>query len=73
METYVIARKKEEENKVKILFFYEWMSGLPLWGESKSEAMEFSTKKEAKKHIPGLRHRKTIFGNHYQKGIKIIT
>lgn len=70
METYVITRKDKEE-KSKTLFFYDYIFGLPNWGEERNKAKKFSTKEDARKYISDLRHRKTVFGNHYIKGIKI--
>ena len=70
-QTFVIKRKISEDGKSRLYYFNDYMLGLPRWGDL-NEAKKFSTKKEANKHLPGLRHRRTTFGNHYMKGIKVV-
>jgi len=69
-QTFVIKRKTNEDGRNKTYYFHDFRFGIPAWGDIK-EAKTFSTKKEADKYLPGLRHRKTTFGNHYMKGIKV--
>lgn len=69
-KTYVIV--KQEKNESDLWYFYEWRFGIPVWGREEKEAIKFTSKEDARKHIPGLRLRKTTFGTYYQKGIKIM-
>lgn len=70
-ETYVITRKDEENGVSRTLYFYEWMFGLPRYGENLNHAMKFEHRDDADRHLPSLRKRKTVFGTHYQKGIRV--
>jgi hypothetical protein len=74
-KTCVIVRDEKENvdghERSDLWYFLEWRWGLPVWGRDKKDAKTFESKEEAKQHLPGMRHRKTAFGSHYVKGIKI--
>jgi len=70
-QTFVIKRKTNEEGKSKTYYFHDFRFGIPAWGDIK-EAKTFTAKEDANKYLPSLRHRRTRFGNHYMKGIKVV-